>query len=92
MTTAYSPLSELKAQADKIAKMVKAIERGENPVEDRGGKLARARQDSGIVFGVVMDDKVLKIEMMWATIREMSEAGIAEYILKHMRESREVEQ
>jgi len=81
----------LKAQADNIAKTIKAIERGENPVEDRGGKLAAARNRDSVKFGVVMDDKVLTIDMLWATIRETSEVGIAEYILKHMRESRDVQ-
>lgn len=89
MTTARSPLRVLKAQADNIAKTVKAIERGENPVEDRGGKLAAARNRESVTFGIVMDDKVLKIDMPWATIRDTSEVGIAEYILKHMREARD---
>jgi len=89
MTTAQSPLRVLKAQSDKIAKTIKAIERGENPVEDVGGKLAAARHRDSVKFGVVMDDKVLTITMFWVTIRETSEVGIGEYILKHMRESRE---
>lgn len=90
MTTAKSPLRVLKAQADKIAKTVKAVERGENPIEDRGGKIAAARDKPGIKFGVVMDDKVITVEMTWATIRETSEVGMAEYILKQMREARDV--
>lgn len=89
MTTARSPLRVLKAQADNIAKTIKAIERGENPVEDRGGKLAAARNRDSVKFGVVMDDKILTVDMSWATIRETSEVGIAEYILKHMREARD---
>jgi hypothetical protein len=36
-----------------------------------------------------MDDKVLSIEMSWATIRATSEVGIAEFILKHMRNARD---
>ena len=36
-----------------------------------------------------MDDKVLKIEMPWAAIREHSEAGLSEFILKHMRGQRD---
>lgn len=90
MTTSRSPRHVLKAQADKIAKTVKAISRGENPVEDRGGKLAAARNRDHVKFGVVMDDKVLMIELSWATIRETSEVGIAEYILKQMREARDI--
>lgn len=91
MTTAQSPLRVLKAQADNIAKVVKAVERGENPIEDRGGKFAAARNKNSVIFGVVMDDKVLKIDMPWTVIRETSEVGLAEYILNQMREARDVQ-
>jgi hypothetical protein len=89
MTTAHSPLRVLKAQADNIARIVKAVERGENPIEDRGGKIAAARDRDGVKFGIVMDGKVLTIDMSWALIRETSEVGIAEYVLKQMREARD---
>lgn len=89
MTTARSPLRVLKAQSDMIAKTVKAVERGENPIEDRGGKIAAARNRESVKFGVVMDDKVFMIDMPWMTIRQTSEAGLAEYILKQMREARD---
>ena len=87
MTTSNSPIRILKAQADNIAKIVKAVERGENPIEDRGGKIAAARNRDSVKFGVVMDDKVIMVDMPWATIREMSEVGISEYILKYMRDN-----
>lgn len=90
MTTARSPLRVLKAQADNIAKIVKAVERGENPIEDRGGKIAAARNKPSVKFGVVMDDKIITIDMPWVTIRDTSEVGIAEYVLKQMREARDV--
>lgn len=89
MTTSQSPLRVLRAQAEHIAKIVKAVERGENPIEDRGGKIAAALQTPSVKFGVFMNDKVLSIEMLWTTISQTSEVGIAEYILKHMRGSRE---
>jgi len=89
MTTSHSPLRVLKAQADMIAKTIKAVERGENPIEDRGGKIAAARHKPGFKVGVVMDDKVITIDMAWAMIRANSEVGLAEYILKLMRGSRE---
>jgi len=69
--------------------MVKAIERGENPTEDRGGKLAGARTRDSIKFGVVMDDKLVTINMAWATIRSFGEIALSEYILKLMRGTRE---
>lgn len=89
MTTSRSPLRKLKAQADKIAQMLKAFERGEK-IEGRfAEKLIAARDTPSVKFGIVMDDKVLTIEMPWETIRSTSEVGIAEFILKHMRGSRE---
>ena len=89
MTTSQSPLRVLKAQADKIAQIIKAVERGENSIEDRGGKIAAARNRDTFKVGVVMDDKVITIDMAWATIRANSEVGLAEYILKLMRGTRE---
>lgn len=89
MTTSLSPLRVLKAQADKIAQTIKAVERGESPIEDRGGRIAAARNKDTFKVGVVMDDKLITIDMAWATIRAHSEVGLAEYILKLMRGSRE---
>lgn len=90
MTTARSPLRALKAQSDKMAALLKAAERGEVPsAQDTSGTIATARTKESIKFGVIMDDKVLRIEMSWATIRSTSESGISEYILKQMRDSRD---
>jgi hypothetical protein len=89
MTTAHSPLRVLKAQAETMAAKLKAFERGEVPANDPGGKVAAARLKDAIKFVFAMDDKLLSIEMPWTKIRESSEHGIAEYILKHMREARD---
>jgi hypothetical protein len=86
MTTASSPLKRLKAQADEIASRLKAMERGDGPADD---KVRAARLRDSITFGVVMDDKVIKVEMPWATIRANSETGISEWIMKQMREERD---
>lgn len=83
MTTKHSPLRQLKAQADSIAQKIKAAERGELTLK------AGAEKKDAIKFGVVMDDKILTIEMPRELIRTSSEAGISEYILKQMRETRE---
>lgn len=88
MTTAQSPIRELEVQANAIAARLKAAE--------RGGRFAanhpESRVNEIVKFAVVMDDKILKIEMTWATIRDTSEAGIAEYILRQMREARDTAQ
>lgn len=85
MTTSNSPLKKIKAQADNIAKMLKAIERGEKVMEDRGGKIAAALARGSVKFGVVMDDKTIAIEMQTSTIRATTEAGISDFIVNHMR-------
>lgn len=89
MTTSHSPLSVLKAQADKIAATLKAAERGEKIDARFAEKIDAARAKEGFKVGIVMDDKVVKIEMPWCLIRETSETGIAEYILKQMRGARD---
>ena len=81
MTTAQSPLRALKAQADKIAMTIKAAERGE--------KIEAARKTDSFTVGVMMDDKLIKIEMPWTLIKATSEVALAEYILNQMRESRD---
>ena len=92
MTTAQSPIHELETQARKCAAMLKKAERGEKLPNDPAGKIAAARKTPSVTFAVVMDDKILKIEMGWATIRDTSQAGVAEYILNHMRENRDTVQ
>jgi hypothetical protein len=62
-------------QASRVAATLKAA----------GGAAHAAEVTS---FAIVMDDKILKVEMPWATIRSTSEAGIAEYIFNLMREDR----
>lgn len=89
MTTKRSPLSKLKAQANNIAKMLKAFERVEKIDFRFADKLEAARGNDVIKFAVVMDDKIIKIDMPWATIRETSEVGIAAWILDQMREARQ---
>lgn len=89
MTTSRSPLRVLKQQSDRIAMALKQAERGEAIAHDPGGKIVAARSRPSVKFGVVMDDKVLTIDMPWSTIRETSERGISEYLLKQMREARD---
>ena len=90
MTTRYSPISALKAQADKIAAALKAAERGDKIDARFAEKIVAARANPSFKVGIVMDDKVITIEMLWTTIRSTDEAGLAEYILRLMREARDV--
>jgi hypothetical protein len=90
MTTKHSPLRVLKGQADKIAETLKRAERGEIVEARFAQKIEAARSNETFKVGIVMDDKVITIEMPWATIRSTSEVGLAEYILDQMREARNV--
>ena len=89
MTTKHSPLHVLRTQADRIAKTIKAAERGE-PIDARfAQKIAEARLKDSFKVGVVMDDKVFTVEMLWTTIRETTEPALAEYVLRLMQEARD---
>lgn len=92
MTTKHSPLSALKAQADKIAATLKAAERGEKIDVRFAEKIEAARKTDKFTAGILMDDKLVKLEMPWTIIRETSEVALAEYILRQMRETRETAQ
>ena len=85
MSTAQSPTWKLKAEADKMAKIIKSVERGEKVAADPAGKMAAALARGSVKFGIVMDDKIITIDMPTATIRETDEAGISEWIVEHMR-------
>lgn len=89
MTTSSSPLRVLKAQSDKVAAMIKAAERGEIVDARFAAQLAAARNKDNFKIGLVMDDKIITIDMPWATIRATSEVGLSEYILKQMRGARD---
>jgi hypothetical protein len=89
VTTSHSPLRVLKAQADNIAATLKAAERGEKIDVRFAEKIEAARAKDNFKVGIVMDDKVITIEMPWTMIRQTSEVGIAEYILKQMRDARD---
>lgn len=82
MTTASSPLAALQAQADTCAKQLKRIARGE--IVDP--KLAAAKRGGELVFGVAMDDKLLKITIPWSLLESSDEASLAAFIVKHMQE------
>jgi len=81
MTTKSSPYAALKAQADKIAKALK---------DPRTPQVRAARQKPSFKAGIVMDDKVLTLEMPWSLIDATTEPALSEYILDLMRETKAV--
>lgn len=89
MTTKNSPLKILKAQADNMASLIKAAERGEKIDVRFAEKISAARDKESFKFGIVMDDKAITIDMPWDMVRTTSEAGLSEYIVKQMQEARD---
>lgn len=78
MTTKASPYKVLKAQADKIASALKspgARSRSKHPLNE------------AVKVGIVMDDKVITLEMTWSLIAETTEKALAEYVVGQMREA-----
>lgn len=89
MTTSRSPGRVLRAQAEKIAAQIKAMENGAPPpVPDPAGKIAASHESGLFTFGVAMDDKTIKIAMAWDAIRSMSAEMLAKTIFRAMREER----
>ena len=75
------------APARKIAAKLKEFERGELPAGQFTKALAEARARDSFRAAIVMDDKIVTIEMPWSTVCSTDEAGLAEYILNQMRET-----
>lgn len=89
MSTKHSPLSKLKAEASNIARHLAAFERGEVIDPAFTAKLEAARVKEVVKIGIVMDDKVITLEIPWTTIKSSGEVAMAEYILRLMREQRD---
>ena len=88
MTTKESPLRVLKSQAERIAKSLAAFERGE-AIDVRFAERLKAARDKEIVkIGIVMDDKIITLDMPWTVIKSSGEVAMTEYLLNMMRESR----
>ena len=85
MTTSKSPLSQLRAQADQIATMLKDAERGIVPKVAHAEKIMAARATPTVKVGIIMDDKVLAPEIPWETIKSMSQPELARWIVRQMR-------
>lgn len=90
MTTKHSPLRVLKQQADTIASVIKAAERGEKIDHPFAAKIETARTLPSFKVGIFMDDKIITLKITWATVRETSQVGLSEYILNQMKETRNV--
>lgn len=88
MTTKDSPVATLKAQADRIAGILKKAERGERVEAIHPATLRAARLKVSFSVGIVMDDQVITLDIPWATIRETDAAGLSEWIVRQMQGKR----
>jgi hypothetical protein len=87
MTTKDSPMAVLKKQADGIAAVLK--DAGMFGAKDYtlAHKIKEAKEKGVFKTAIVMDDKIITIEMPWQKIFDTEEAAISEYILNLMREA-----
>ena len=86
------PGATIKRQAESIAEMLKAFERGEKIHFNSAfvEKMEAARDKPSFAFGIRDDDGPLKkIEMPWTIIREKNEVDLAECIVRKFHESNE---
>jgi hypothetical protein len=88
VTTAKSPPSELRAQAHKIADSLKRAAAGEKIANDPQGRIEASKARGYIDFAIVMDDKILKIEVPWQTIRDLALPLLCDFIFDQMSEAK----
>lgn len=88
MTNQRTGLRELQRRADKMAAKLKAWERGD-VASDVSGQIAAWRARNVVAFSVPVDADAVTFEMPWAAIAEASEAELAFFILKGVRDTRD---
>jgi hypothetical protein len=91
--------AELEARAQQLRRDA-AAQRGRDRQEAMKQAEAGIARDTRILearctkpnfkTGIVMDDKVITLDIPWTTIAETEKAALAEYVLGLMRESRAV--
>jgi hypothetical protein len=84
MTTAKSPPGQLRAQAHTIADTLKRAARGEKIANDPLGKIPASKERGFIDFAIVMDDKILKIQVPWKVIEESTVPQLCDFIFEQM--------
>jgi len=88
MTTAKSPTHQLRVQAHKIADSLKRAAGVEKIASDPLGKIEASKARGFIDFVIVMDDKILKIEIPWQTIKELPLPLLCDFIFDQMSEAK----
>jgi hypothetical protein len=88
MTTRDSPTERLRAQAERMVRVLKRVERGEQVAGDNGISMAKARKLSTIKMGIAMDDGVRSLILSWTDIRDMHREQLVEFIVTKMRDQK----
>lgn len=85
MTTSKSPPDVIRAQAHRIAETLKKVaDGGIINVSDPNGKLKASLEKGVVDFGIVMDDKIVKIEIPWETVRVHTQQSLCDWIFRLM--------
>lgn len=87
MTTAKSPPEKLRAQAHHIAETLKRSAIGEKVADDPAGKIPASKERGSLKAAIVMDDKIINIDVPWATIEAASIPELCEFIFEQMSEA-----
>lgn len=83
MSRASDPISKLRPEANAIAL---ALKNRDPRMLGQGGQVFRKPD---LTFCIAMDDKFLKISTTWEEIDAQSEHHLTEWILTHMRETKQ---
>lgn len=88
MVSANSPVRVLRAQTDRMAAMLKAVERGDTVDGLFADKLVEARKRDSFTFAIAMDDRTIAVTLPWADIKVWSESKLSDFLLRQMRGAR----
>lgn len=88
MTTAKSPPQQIRAQAHKIAETLKRAAAGERIANDPLGKIEASKARGYVDFAIVMDDKIVKIQVPWGTIEALELPLLCDFIFDQMSEAK----
>lgn len=76
MSTSNSPIEKLRTEARRMAVVMK----------DRNHpKVQQARKKDKFKTGIVMDDKIITLELSWIYIDGISEDDLVDYIVRLMK-------
>lgn len=87
MSTKNSPPHKLRAEANKIAKILTDAARGKFVNSQMRREYEAAKAKGTFRAGIVMDDKIITIDIPTADLPNYTRKGLAEYIFNQMAET-----